>query len=197
MSKLETNQVDPATGTTLTLGTSGDTVNLGAGVTAGFGKILQVVQTAFNANTLYDPGTNTWGEITEMRTSITPSSTSNKILVMPSICFGLEDDSQPIFKLQRDSTDISIGNTYSGGARQGTFACYPRGGAETNSVMTATFNFLDSPSSTSSVRYELWLNNRGTSAKETRLNAPQSYTSWGDANASGLTSTMTLMEVAG
>ena len=26
MSKLETNQVDPATGTTLTLGTSGDTI---------------------------------------------------------------------------------------------------------------------------------------------------------------------------
>ena len=32
MSKLETNQVDPATGTTLTLGTSGDTVALGTGV---------------------------------------------------------------------------------------------------------------------------------------------------------------------
>ena len=33
MSKLETNQVDPATGTTLTLGTSGDTIDIPAGVT--------------------------------------------------------------------------------------------------------------------------------------------------------------------
>ena len=33
MSKLETNQVDPATGTTLTLGTSGDTIHNPAGVT--------------------------------------------------------------------------------------------------------------------------------------------------------------------
>mgnify|MGYP003148300938 FL=1 len=33
MSKLETNQVDPATGTTLTLGTSGDTVSIPSGVT--------------------------------------------------------------------------------------------------------------------------------------------------------------------
>ena len=33
MSKLETNQVDPATGTTLTLGTSGDTVDIPSGVT--------------------------------------------------------------------------------------------------------------------------------------------------------------------
>ena len=33
MSKIETNQVDPATGTTLTLGTSGDTINIPSGVT--------------------------------------------------------------------------------------------------------------------------------------------------------------------
>ena len=33
MSKLEANQVDPATGTTLTLGTSGDTVAIPSGVT--------------------------------------------------------------------------------------------------------------------------------------------------------------------
>ena len=33
MSKLEANQVDPATGTTLTLGTSGDTITIPSGVT--------------------------------------------------------------------------------------------------------------------------------------------------------------------
>ena len=33
MSKLETNQVDPSTGTTLTLGTSGDTIAIPLGVT--------------------------------------------------------------------------------------------------------------------------------------------------------------------
>jgi len=33
MSKLETNQVDPASGTTLTLGTSGDTIAIPSGVT--------------------------------------------------------------------------------------------------------------------------------------------------------------------
>ena len=46
MSKLETNQVDPATGTTLTLGTSGDTIAIPSGVTiansgtaSGFGGV--------------------------------------------------------------------------------------------------------------------------------------------------------------
>ena len=48
MSKLETNQVDPATGTTLTLGTSGDTITIPSGVTiansgtaTGFGETLK------------------------------------------------------------------------------------------------------------------------------------------------------------
>jgi hypothetical protein len=33
MSKIEVNQVDPQSGTTLTLGTSGDTISIPAGVT--------------------------------------------------------------------------------------------------------------------------------------------------------------------
>ena len=54
MSKLETNQVDPATGTTLTLGTSGDTISIPSGVTiansgtaTGFGGAMTP---AFHAN---------------------------------------------------------------------------------------------------------------------------------------------------
>ena len=53
MSKIETNQVDPSTGTTLTLGTSGDTIAIPSGVTiansgtaTGFGKMTP----AFEAN---------------------------------------------------------------------------------------------------------------------------------------------------
>jgi len=43
MSKIETNTIAPSTGTTLTLGESGDTVQVGTGVTAsGFGGITSV-----------------------------------------------------------------------------------------------------------------------------------------------------------
>jgi hypothetical protein len=47
-----TDQVDPKTGTTLTIGTSGDTVNLGTGVTAGtgFGGDLSFGGDTFGAN---------------------------------------------------------------------------------------------------------------------------------------------------
>tara|TARA_R100000234_G_scaffold117411_1_gene95833 strand:- start:25 stop:603 length:579 start_codon:yes stop_codon:yes gene_type:complete len=54
MSKIETNQVDPSTGTTLTLGTSGDTIAIPSGVTiansgtaTGFGGAMTP---AFEAN---------------------------------------------------------------------------------------------------------------------------------------------------
>ena len=54
MSKLETNQVDPSTGTTLTLGTSGDTIAIPSGVTiansgtaTGFGGNNQPYFTAY------------------------------------------------------------------------------------------------------------------------------------------------------
>ena len=57
MSKLETNQVDPATGTTLTLGTSGDTISIPSGVTiansgtaTGFGGLTMADQFRLTAD---------------------------------------------------------------------------------------------------------------------------------------------------
>ena len=140
MSKVEVDQVDPQSGTTLTLGTSGDTVSIPSGVTlansgtmtgvpvpttgiaasaissgtiatarlgsgtassstflrgdqtyaeAGGGKVLQVVmgtnnsyQTSTTSSTLTDvlsASATTW------ETAITPSATSSKILVIPSV----------------------------------------------------------------------------------------------------------------
>lgn len=70
MSKLETNQVDPATGTTLTLGTSGDTISIPSGVTiansgtaTGFGETMTP---AFLANLSGDQtiGDNSYTKLT-------------------------------------------------------------------------------------------------------------------------------------
>ena len=56
MSKIETNQVDPSTGTTLTLGTSGDTISIPSGVTiansgtaTGFDQITMIDQFRLSA----------------------------------------------------------------------------------------------------------------------------------------------------
>jgi len=51
MSTLEVNTITPQSGTTLTLGGSGDTINLGSGVTAsGFGGITEADQWRLNTN---------------------------------------------------------------------------------------------------------------------------------------------------
>ena len=51
MSKLEANTIAPSTGTTLTLGESGDTVQVGTGVTAtGFGGITMAQQWRLSSN---------------------------------------------------------------------------------------------------------------------------------------------------
>ena len=66
MSKLETNQVDPATGTTLTLGTSGDTISIPSGVTiansgtaTGFGSNSKTFYTYLSSNQSATNGANT------------------------------------------------------------------------------------------------------------------------------------------
>ena len=43
MSKIEVDKVDPQSGTTLTLGTSGDTINIPSGVTLANGDTLEAV----------------------------------------------------------------------------------------------------------------------------------------------------------
>jgi hypothetical protein len=40
MSKIEVDAIEPQSGTTLTLGASGDTVNLGSGATLGSGIVV-------------------------------------------------------------------------------------------------------------------------------------------------------------
>ncbi len=66
MSKIETNTIAPSTGTTLTIGESGDTVQLGTGATqSGFG------------------GTNTPAFRAKLNTNITISNATNTIITFP------------------------------------------------------------------------------------------------------------------
>jgi len=73
MSKLETNQVDPATGTTLTLGTSGDTVSIPSGVSLNANDGVTIT-TADNTDTLTLVSTDTdanYGPNIEMSRPVT------------------------------------------------------------------------------------------------------------------------------
>jgi hypothetical protein len=155
MSKLETNQVDPATGTTLTLGTSGDTVNLGAGVTAGtgFGKILQAV----SATDTTERSTTSATFVTASNTlsvDITPSSTSSKIFVVLSTATYSSTANKAVYvTIYRDTSNLGNANGLIRYLDQGDTG----GGAVTCAL-------LDSPSTTSQVTYQAYIRVDSSSA---------------------------------
>lgn len=114
--------------------------------TAGFGKVLQVVQSTYSTETLVQ---NTSFADTGLSCSITPSSTSSKVLVCVSQTWNIagqavERTGEAI--LVRGSTQISFKRKYHNVAL---------GASNYNSTgETLTFIYLDSPSSSASVTYK-------------------------------------------
>ena len=149
MSKLEVDAIEPQSGTTLTLGASGDTINVAAGATAGFGKILQVVQGTHT--TPVSNSTSTYAD-TGLTASITPISTSNKILVLVNQSFLIQDNgggsAGADIRLMRDSTAI-VGN-------QQRYQIFTQSLGSTNQAQynRYTMNILDEPSTTNSIVYK-------------------------------------------
>ena len=155
---------------------TGKTVTLPAGTG---GKVLQVVHA--NTSTQVSNSTNTLADTT-LTATITPSSTSNKILVLVSQN-GLYKSSGNmnqalVIKLFRNSTEIG---------KTGSLNYV----AQTIESITGTagFNVLDTPSSTSAITYktQFW-NQNGTASVGVQ------YTYGGGWDA---TSYITLMEIAG
>ena len=161
MSKITVDAVEPATGTSLTLGANGDTINVPSGATiansgtaTGFGKVLQVVQTVkTDTGSFSSSNTNTFVLFPGMSVSITPSSTSSKVLVCwtanvtPSIGTGH-------LRLYRDTTSIFQGVAASN--RIGSTQVHRDAATPYEYSVTAlTGLYLDSPSTTSAIAYNL------------------------------------------
>jgi hypothetical protein len=186
MSQLSVDSVIPQSGTTVTLGASGDTINIPSGVTmtnsgtaSGFGKVLQVVQTV--KSDIFSTAATNFTDITGISASITPSSSSNKILIQVSI--GTHDVSAAAviyYRLMRDSTPIGVGDS----GIQSTFAATINNDRGEGQGMM----YLDSPSSTSSINYKL----QGYPSGSSTL-----YINYRNGSSYYTISTITLMEIAG
>jgi len=185
MSKLEVDAIEPQSGTTLTIGASGDTINLAAGATAGFGKILNVIQATTSTQVAVTGNTFT---DTTLTASITPISTSNKILVLVNQSYHLNRVSSTYVyggvRLLRDTTSIWDPNPADSSGSYGLgFQITGQTGSYIN-VGFVNYNYLDSPSTTSATTYK------------TQIRA---YTGTGIATAQragGGASTIILMEVS-
>ena len=157
------------------------------------GSILQVKQTV-KTDTDTTTSQESYGDVTGMSVSITPSSDSNKILIQIALgrVGSTSANRTTMFRIMRGTTAIAIGDT-AGVRSVGTFATSDY--STTYSPGGAGFTFLDSPSTTSATTYKLqW---SGQAGETHRLNGSGSNADNVDAPHTRCVSTITVMEVAG
>jgi hypothetical protein len=121
---------------------------------ASSGAVVQVKSTTktdtFSANTV------AWSDVTGLSVSITPTSASNKILVMVTTNVSSEDDvvTNTFVQLVRDSTAIFIGDT-AGSRTRASFFGGSMPNDQENQTVSVALTHLDSPATTSSVTYKV------------------------------------------
>ena len=156
---------------------TGTTVNVESGHTLhAQGHVLQVIQSE-TSTTISTTSTSVYSEV--LSASITPSSTSSKILVIYS----------PQLFAQNSGAQISISLQLT---RGGTQIRYHRGfffhNGPTQTMANLSSNYLDSPSTTSSVTYAYGIKIDPSFSTGASIQA-----NWSSPNN---VSTITLMEIA-
>tara|TARA_R100000900_G_scaffold135412_1_gene112979 strand:- start:51 stop:560 length:510 start_codon:yes stop_codon:yes gene_type:complete len=160
-----------------TAGIADDAVT--AAKATGFGLIGQVKST-IGANFLSTSSTS-YAAVSGLSLSITPSSTSSKILVLhsaPSVVAISNTSNMGHIAIYRDSTNITTAGHNSSGM-QYQYEVKSNGGF---------IQILDSPSTTSSVTYAIY-------AKTDNTGITLDYGSYQSNGSQGTTSGLTLMEV--
>ena len=164
----------------------------GTGVASNTGKVLQVLQGVKSDTFSTSSPAETAFVNTGLSVTITPSSASSKILVLWNMMVGASGANITYMKLQRGTTDISLGDTASTRIRvtQAMGGDYP-----SYKVDVVAGQYLDSPSTTSATTYRfVWASNGSATSYMNR--SSRDHTSTNDEDARGI-STITVMEVGG
>ncbi len=154
------------------------------------GSILQVVQTV--KTDVFSTTSTSYTDVTGLSVSITPSSTSSKILVIGHMSLGMStvDRYATFGRLMRNGSAIYIADT-AGSRDRGTFS-YQQGGFE--GPLSLHFCFLDSPATTASTTYNVQI--RAESPQTVYIN--RGLEADGDSSISPRTvSSITVMEISG
>jgi len=156
------------------------------------GKVLQVVQTA--KTDTFTLSSTTFTDVTGLSVSITPSSASNKILVLVQISYGGAGNMYSFAKLIRGSTSIFQGDSDAADRTEATIPLDTTNEAnsEANKQHMAFISYLDSPATTSSTTYKIQI--ASSDARQSTINR-----SGNDSNNNydiRSTSSITVMEIA-
>ena len=189
-SKLKVNLINDAGDNNLITSDGSGSVTLGTAFPA-VGKIGQVVSTEFTSTASSSSATP--ADVSGFSATITPTSTSSKVLVHVNVMFGFANDAYPYILVKRNGTSIGVGASASG-VQVNTFLS----GTGTSTSVTqfrsdnASKMFLDSPNSTSALTFQVqlaspyaslvgYINRQGSTADANYIQRPAS--------------TITLMEV--
>ena len=154
------------------------------------GNVLQVVSST-KTDTFSSSTTGSWLDVTGISVSITPTSSSSKIMIFGRITgMGTSSVTRLQMRLVRDSTAISIGDAAGSRLQVSGNELYV---LDNDALLGSTIFFLDSPATTSATTYKLQIRN-GNSAGTIYINRIP-----GDADAIVTprgTSSITVMEIA-
>ena len=187
MSTIEVNKITPISGgSTVTLGNSGDTFNLASGATAGFGKIGQIIvsRTISNINITADGSYVDTG----VTATITPTSTSSKILVIPAFCYLIYQQNADNrlgtnLRIVRGSTAVETWGNDAGTLADTGLGTYNYSTSQPVGLVNIwTTVYEDSPNTTSATTFKIQASNI---SNKTQIGCQHQ----------GKASTMTLMEV--
>ena len=158
------------------------------------GGILQVVSTAktdtYSASVGARPTIS--GAVTGLTATITPRSTSSKILVMAEVSVSTSSANDGVFlHLYRDGSLTGWAGDTAGSRQRNSRLLV----ASNSTQILAPIMYLDSPSTTSSITYDIRLSHDNSSTASVYVNRSEADT---DAATHGRgVSTITLIEVAG
>jgi hypothetical protein len=150
------------------------------------GGILQVIQTV--KSDTFSVASTSYANITGLSASITPTSTTSKVLIILSL--GTVDATGNVLitgDITRAGTQIGIGDV-AGSRTSGGWARTPH---DSNRNETVVYTLLDSPATTSSTTYQARIRSNSSTVFVNRTS--------GDSNSSinpRTISTITLMEVS-
>jgi len=158
------------------------------------GTIIQVIQGVYTGADNNNTASGAWWDLSShFSAAITPTATSSKILVRGMVHLAVASPTQSVTaKIMRGGSDTAAIGDAAGSRTRGTTAHYID---NTTSVTPLYPEYLDSPSSTSSLTYSLHVKHGSASTRQLYLNRTESSTD--DQEFMRVISTITLMEVAG
>jgi hypothetical protein len=157
-----------------------------------YGTVLQVVQSV--KSDTFSTVNSTFVEIPGYSVTLTPRSTTNKVMVEVCLHVGEDQDAFPLFRMYRNGTELQIAPII-GSGQSGMFGktTTTNGSRDQYFIQPVNFKFLDSPSTTSAVTYTVRGRAMGTTNRTIFINRSQTI---GDANQYTTISTLTATEIA-